>query len=431
MAPIAHLFIVSDEFAELKEQQPEFMDKLISVARVGRSLGVHLILATQKPGGVVDQQIWSNTKFRVCLKVQDTSDSQEVLKKPDAAYLKKTGRFYLQVGYDEVYTLGQSAWAGNQYYPSNIFKKAVDTSVNMINNIGFVTKSKDVEVTEEVKSMGEELPNVVKYLCDIANSENIKIKKLWLPKIPEKIYVDNLITKYHFEHKPYVLEPIVGEYDDPSAQNQNALKVEFSSVGNALVYGITGSGKEDFITSLVYSCMVSYTPEEVNFYLLDFGSETLRVLKDSPYVGDIVFLSEQDKLINLIKMLENELDLRKNKFANYGGNYQTYIEKSNEKMPNIVVVINNYEAFVETYEDIVEEVNQLSREAFKYGVYFVVTATSENSIRTRTRQNFALTYVLQQNSESDYMGLLGNVRGKIPGKNKGRGLLKKKMNMII
>jgi S-DNA-T family DNA segregation ATPase FtsK/SpoIIIE len=76
--PIPHLFIISDEFAELKSQQPEFMDNLISVARIGRSLGVHLILATQKPSGVVNDQIWSNTKFRVCLKVADTGDSNEM-----------------------------------------------------------------------------------------------------------------------------------------------------------------------------------------------------------------------------------------------------------------------------------------------------------------------------------------------------------------
>ena len=69
--PMAHLFIISDEFAELKSQQPDFMDQLISTARIGRSLGVHLILATQKPSGVVDNQIWSNTRFRVCLRVQE------------------------------------------------------------------------------------------------------------------------------------------------------------------------------------------------------------------------------------------------------------------------------------------------------------------------------------------------------------------------
>lgn len=93
--PLQHLFIISDEFAELKTQQPEFMTQLVSAARIGRSLGVHLILATQKPNGVVDDQIWSNSKFRVCLKVQERADSMDMLKRPDAAELTDTGRFYL------------------------------------------------------------------------------------------------------------------------------------------------------------------------------------------------------------------------------------------------------------------------------------------------------------------------------------------------
>ena len=95
--PLQHLFIISDEFAELKSQRPEFMSQLISAARIGRSLGVHLILATQKPSGVVDDQIWSNSKFKVCLKVQDRSDSMEMIKRPDAAELSDTGRFYLPI----------------------------------------------------------------------------------------------------------------------------------------------------------------------------------------------------------------------------------------------------------------------------------------------------------------------------------------------
>ena len=69
--PMPHLFIISDEFAELKKEQPEFMAELVSTARVGRSLGVHLILATQKPTGIVDDQIWSNSRFKLCLKVQN------------------------------------------------------------------------------------------------------------------------------------------------------------------------------------------------------------------------------------------------------------------------------------------------------------------------------------------------------------------------
>lgn len=113
--PIPHLFIIIDEFAELKREEPDFMRELISVAQVGRSLGVHLILATQKPSGTVDDNIWSNSKFRLCLRVQDRQDSMDMLHKPDAAYITQAGRCYLQVGNDEVFELFQSGYSGAAY----------------------------------------------------------------------------------------------------------------------------------------------------------------------------------------------------------------------------------------------------------------------------------------------------------------------------
>lgn len=115
VVPMPHLFIIIDEFAELKREEPEFMSELISVAQVGRSLGVHLILATQKPGGTVDDNIRSNSKFKLCLRVQDKQDSSEMLGKPDAAYLSQAGRCYLQVGNDEIFELFQSGWSGATY----------------------------------------------------------------------------------------------------------------------------------------------------------------------------------------------------------------------------------------------------------------------------------------------------------------------------
>ncbi len=113
--PVPHLFIIIDEFAELKREEPDFMRELISVAQVGRSLGVHMILATQKPSGTVDDNIWSNSKFRLCLRVQDRQDSADMLHKPDAAYITQAGRCYLQVGNDEVYELFQSGYSGAAY----------------------------------------------------------------------------------------------------------------------------------------------------------------------------------------------------------------------------------------------------------------------------------------------------------------------------
>ena len=113
--PVPHLFIIIDEFAELKREEPDFMKELISVAQVGRSLGVHLILSTQKPSGTVDDNIWSNSRFRLCLRVQDKQDSMDMLHRPDAAYLTQAGRGYLQVGNDELFELFQSGWSGAIY----------------------------------------------------------------------------------------------------------------------------------------------------------------------------------------------------------------------------------------------------------------------------------------------------------------------------
>ncbi len=113
--PVPHMFIIIDEFAELKREEPDFMHELISVAQVGRSLGVHLILATQKPSGTVDDNIWSNSKFRLCLRVQDRQDSNDMLHKPDAAYITNAGRCYMQVGNDELYELFQSGFSGAPY----------------------------------------------------------------------------------------------------------------------------------------------------------------------------------------------------------------------------------------------------------------------------------------------------------------------------
>ena len=113
--PVPHLFIVIDEFAQLKNNQKDFMKELITVAQVGRSLGIHLILACQKPFGTVDEDIQANTRFRLCLRVADKRDSQEVLGRPDAAYLTQAGRCYMQVGNDELYELFQSGWSGAPY----------------------------------------------------------------------------------------------------------------------------------------------------------------------------------------------------------------------------------------------------------------------------------------------------------------------------
>ncbi len=428
--PVSHLFIISDEFAELKTQQPDFMDQLISTARIGRSLGVHLILATQKPSGVVDPQIWSNTRFRVCLRVQDKSDSNEVIKCPDAAYLKQTGRFYFQVGYNEVFTLGQAAWAGGKYVPKEKTKKPIDTSINFINNVGQVIKevaTREKKVDKDEKKYGEELSNVVNYLADIAKEQNIKCKPLWLDKIPSFINITNLISKYDFKPKANIIDIPVGEYDVPQEQKQNILTVPISVRGNTLLYGMAGSGKENFIMTMIYSAMCLYTPSDINFYILDFGAEILKIYNSSNYVGDVIQIDEEEKIGNLYKMINNLMEKRRNLFSSYGGSFISYNSKSNKKEPSIIVIINNYETYQDTYEKYEDTLNIITRECTKYGIYFFITCNTPNGLRFRLKQNFSLIYSLQQNNDDDYSTILGNVNKNYPSKIFGRGIFKQDM----
>lgn len=151
--PIPHMFIIIDEFAELKREEPEFMKELISVAQVGRSLGVHLILATQKPSGTVDDNIWSNSKFRLCLRVQDRQDSNDMLHKPDAAYITQAGRGYLQVGNDEVYELFQSGYSGAAYNENNSnVKTEIATMLSLTGKAALIGNSLKTKQQEQIRN---------------------------------------------------------------------------------------------------------------------------------------------------------------------------------------------------------------------------------------------------------------------------------------
>ena len=423
--PLQHLFIISDEFAELKTQQSEFMQQLISAARIGRSLGIHLILATQKPSGVVDDQIWSNSRFRVCLKVQERGDSMDMLKRPDAAELTSTGRFYLQVGYNELFELGQSAWAGAQYYPSDKPVVEKDNSVVVIDRNGRpIREARNDNKKNTSNQQQKQLDSIVDYLKAIADEEKIKVRPLWLEPISPMILLNDVKEKYGAIENGHVLNPVVGEYDDPVRQRQCDLRVPITEEGNIIVYGSAGSGKTTFLSTLIYSLITEHTPDEVNLYLLDFASETLRSFAKAPHVGDVILSFEEERINNLFKMVKKEMDNRKKMFADFGGDYLSYVNATKEKIPSLIIMINNYAAFTELYEEKEEAVSYLTREGTKYGIYFVLTAVGTSVVRFRLLQNFKQMFVLRLNDEADYSTILGKTDGLFPSNHAGRGLVR-------
>lgn len=419
---VPHLFIICDEFAELKAQQPEFMDNLISVARIGRSLGIHLILATQKPSGVVNDQIWSNTKFRVCLKVQDAQDSKEMLKRPEAASLKQTGRFYLQVGYDEYFALGQSAWCGAKYYPSNEFVKEVDKSINFINETGEFIKNIKAGVGRGA-AKGEQITAILKAIIDVAKLVGVKTKKLWLENIKPTILVSTLERKYHVQSTPYDVKAIVGEYDAPEKQEQGLVLYDYISDGNTIIYGNDGAEREMLINSMIYSTCKNHTNDEIIYYILDYGTENLRIFEKLPHVGGIVFNGEDEKYYNLIKLIKEETKRRKNLLSKYGGDYDDYIKSDNPKMPIITVILNNYDSIYDSNNSIYEELPNLVRDSERYGIVYIVTANAGNSVHNKISQNFKNVYTLKLKDVSDYSVALGVRSRQMPRDIFGRGIV--------
>ena len=422
---IPHLFIVCDEFAELKSQQPEFMDNLISVARIGRSLGVHLILATQKPSGVVNDQIWSNTRFRVCLKVQDESDSREMLKRPEAASLKQTGRFYLQVGYDEYFALGQSGWCGAKYYPSDKILKQVDKSINFIDDCGNFIKSIQASGKIKLEAKGEQLQAIMNEIIKVSKLANKETKLLWLENIPEVILLHNLEQKYQITHTPYQVSATIGEYDAPEKQEQGIVSYSYLKDGNTIIYGNDGSERDTLLDTIIYSSTLHHTSDEINYYIIDYGSESLRRFTKLPHVGGIVFSSEEEKYNNLLKLIKEELQNRKKLFVDYGGEYQNYIISSGKKLPLKVIILNNYDSIYENRPEAYEELPDLIRDSERYGIIFIITANAINSVQNKLSQSCPNIYAFKVKDPSDYMSIFGTRIKIVPRDIEGRGLFRK------
>jgi S-DNA-T family DNA segregation ATPase FtsK/SpoIIIE len=408
------------------------MTELTSTARVGRSLGVHLILATQKPGGVVDDQIRSNSRFRVCLKVQDSGDSMEMLGRNEAAALVDTGRFYLQVGYNELFEIGQSAWAGAPYYPSAKVIKDRDDAVSVINTNGRMIAEANINRFAMIKDPPKQLDVITEYIRKVCEDEQICRWKMWLDPIPDRIYIDELAKKYEsLKHSSFELYPIVGEFDDPAHQAQGVLRIPITRDGNVIVYGSAGTGKEKYIEAMCYSLMKEHTPQEVNIYIMDFGAEMLGAFAQAPHIGDVVLSFETEKINNLFKLMIGKLETRKKLLSQFGGDMSQYNAQAKKPEANFIVVINNYAAFAELYEEKLSEISYLSREGTKYGIYFVLTCTGVNNVRFNLLQNFKLLYCLQLNNTDDYSTVVGKTEGLMPEKFKGRGLFRLDKDSLV
>ena len=184
--PLPYLVVIVDEFAEMKTEQPETAKEFVRIARVGRALGLRLILAMQRPAGIVDGQIEANTRFRLCLRVAQTEDSQAMLKRPDAAFLSGMGRAYLQVGANEKFKEFQVAWGGAPYDPERaaLGNPLEIVAVNLDGSRGSLY-APDVVAERKAQTQLEAVVEEIQLAAEAQHVE--RLPSLWLEPLPERL----------------------------------------------------------------------------------------------------------------------------------------------------------------------------------------------------------------------------------------------------
>ncbi|MBO5460397.1 MAG: type VII secretion protein EssC [Ruminococcus sp.] len=412
--PLPHLILIVDEFAELKSDQPEFMKELISTARIGRSLGVHLILATQKPSGVVDNQIWSNSKFKLCLKVQNKEDSTEVLKSPLAAEIKEPGRAYLQVGNNEIFQLFQSAYSGAQ--------ASVDIDGNQKKyKISKVSLSGKRQVIYEKKNKSSkegktQLEAIVEYVAKYCQENHIeKLPNICLPPLEEKIPYPSGVLKY----KDGDIRVPVGIYDDPDHQIQDVTGVNFTQ-SNIFILGSSLYGKTNLLQVMIKGLAANYSPEDVNIYIIDFASMFLKNYEKLAHVGGVIISSEDEKLKTFMKMMAAEIKERKEKLLSLGlSSFASYREAGYKEIPQIVLMIDNLTALKELYPQYEEILLHLCREGISVGLSVVAANLQSSGVGYKYFSNFAKRIALYCNDSSEYGYIFESCRMRpknVPGR---------------
>ena len=423
--PLPHLVMISDEFAELKKEQPDFIKALVSAARVGRSLGIHLILATQKPSNSVDDEIWANSRFKICLRVQERADSTSMLKRPEAASITQTGRGYFQLGNNEIFELFQSGWSGADYIPKDKIELAEDNICKMIELDGTDTP---IEVERQARAEDQltQLEACVQYIANTCEELGIsQARQLWPPQLTKKMYLQDLIEGHPIKWENG-LHTYLGLVDDPERQTQYAADINFLNTSNLIIMGTQGMGKSTVLQTLLYSMMLHYTPEELNMYLLDFSSSALRFFSKTSYCGGyIVADDDPEKVTRLIQLLRTLIAERKELFEEKNvGNFTEYLRKA--KVPLVLVVIDNPVAFFENYDPnlagVFNDLIVITRECAKYGIQFVLTTSKASDIKYKLKQNFLNWVVLYMAEKGDYREVYNTPVDYIPVQYRGRGL---------
>ncbi|MEV4629393.1 FtsK/SpoIIIE domain-containing protein [Micromonospora sp. NPDC049523] len=410
--PMPRLLIVIDEFASMVRDLPDFVTGLVNIAQRGRSLGIHLVLATQRPGGVVSPEIRANTNLRIALRVTDSSESQDVLNAPDAASISKStpGRAYVRLAQSSLVPFQAGRVGG--FRPGSV---ATERPAPWLVPLDWTDLGRPAPTRPGGTAPSAELTDLAVLVQAVRGaSERLAIAPQhspWLPALPTTLTVDDLPPPrtggYHLPAVAY------GLVDLPAQQDQVPLELDLATLGHLHVIGSSRSGRSQTLRTLAGALARAHSSADVHLYGIDCGNGALLALNELPHCGAVVQRTEAERLGRLLSRLTAEMGRRQQLLASTGS--ASLVEfragtSGSERPPHILVLLDRWEVFDKTFADfdngtLMSALLTLLREGAGAGIHLVL-AGDRSLFSTRVSATTEDKLVLRLSERSDY-GMVG------------------------
>jgi DNA segregation ATPase FtsK/SpoIIIE, S-DNA-T family len=355
--PLPRLVVIIDEFATMAAELPDFIDSLVGIAQRGRSLGVHMILATQRPGGAVNDNIRANTNLRISLRVQEAAESADIVGSPLAAAIgrKQAGRGYVRLGAAEVFPFQAALVTGvtkkEEQAPVKV-SRFVFGPDPIVPDEAPAAKAAPAAPVAGATQQPSDLEVLVAAAAEAARLGGLaKARRPWPETLPEQVTLDELADPAAVDAAGAVVgagAPF-GLADDPDKQRR-AVFSWAPPAGNFYACGMAGSGATETLATVAISLARTYGPDKLWVYGLDFGTQALAALAGLPHCGGIIGSSDRERQFRLVRFLADELERRRRYVAAQGA---VKIDPADpaSPFPSIVVLIDNYGALSAAWDD--------------------------------------------------------------------------------
>ncbi|WP_222870265.1 FtsK/SpoIIIE domain-containing protein [Actinomadura decatromicini] len=389
-ARLPRLVIVVDEFASMIEELPEFVPGIVGIGMRGRSLGVHVVLATQRPGGAVSADLRANLNLRICLRVTSPSESVDVIETADAARVpvRLPGRAYLLAGGGELrqFQTARAGWPVPSDPAAQDAAPAVQATIRRIESLGRAPAGSRTSAQVE-SSERTDLTELVTAICKAADDAGLATPpRPWLPPLPDRVALADLGSC----GAEGLAAAVLGLVDRPAAQSQEPFVLDLARTGPVAIAGMSRSGRSTALRAIAAGLAASASPADLHLYAADFGDQALAPLAAMPHCGAVVDGADAARFDRLLTTLREEIGRRQRRTAH---------------RPHVVVLIDRLEVFLSRYVDVdggrlVDRLEDVLRTGPGAGVTVVLT-TDRTGFQPRIASAVAGRLVLRQASPDD------------------------------